>query len=406
MKRLLNLLMGMALFPNLYAQVPCNKYLFSTEIEEKLQSNTSTRQLQHLAVDFSFIGAYKKVLEMDERFVLAHEALKKKKTKVSADFSMYQAVDALIEIEKRAKEHSIVIINEAHYSAQNRLFTSQLLERLYAQGYQTVFLEGLHDEDKNSLKKRTYPLISAGTYFREAQYGNLFRRAVAKGYAVLPYDQQEDTAEADPLKRWYSREEGQADCILRYLKVHPSAKIIIHCGYGHLNETIHEGDIIGNLGAIIKQKSGINPLTINQEEWLETHSNKTANPYRLLIEEQRIKSISVFKNREGELFSTNPTGYDMNVYFPPTTYVIGRPMWLFTLSEKRGVAVPYHQINATFPYLLFAYKEGDDSEATPVDVLEIKSSMDRKILALEKGRYQLLVKSLDGQVQRLPLEVN
>ncbi|HAS44134.1 MAG TPA: hypothetical protein DCS93_26890 [Microscillaceae bacterium] len=390
----------------LNAQSNQQKYLFSKEIEAKIQASTSNRKLQQYAVDFSFIGEYKRVLQTDEKFVLAYKKLNKKKVEINRAFLDYKPANALLEITTLAKTNQIVIINEAHYSVQNRLFTSKLLEALYKQGYRTVFIEGLHPEKNKSLNKRKYPLVSSGFYFREPQYGNLIRRSIARGYTVLPYEHKQDENEQNPLKKWYSREAGQANNILQFLKKNPQAKIVIHCGYGHLNEKVHDGEIIGNLAAIIKQKSGINPLTINQEAWLETHSTITANPYRLMIDKKQLKEISVFKNSQGELFSSFPKSYDINVYFPPTKYVTGRPMWLFTLSEKRSVSMPYHKINIKFPYLVFAYKSDDNEAATPIDVIEVKNQNDRKALALEKGRYRLKIKSCNGQVQKLMLEVN
>ncbi|OJJ16763.1 hypothetical protein BKI52_33185 [marine bacterium AO1-C] len=388
------------------AQSNPKEYFFSSQIEAKIKENTSARKLQSYAVNFSFIGEYQQVLQTEKKFILTYKKLKKKKVKMNHDFLNYKPCNALSEIEKTAKEYQIIIINEAHYSAQNRLFTSKLLERLYTQGYKTVFLEGLRPKKDKSLNKRTYPLISSGFYFREPQYGNLIRRAITKGYTVLPYEHPQDANEQNPLKRWYSREEGQANNILKFLKKNPKAKIVIHCGYGHLSEKIYEGEIVGNLGAILKQKSGLNPLTINQEEWLETHSMNIANPYRIMLDKKQIREISVFKNDEGKLFSSTPKSYDVNVYFPPTKYITGRPAWLFSLSEKRSVSVPHHKINLGFPYLVFAYKQGDSEVATPIDVIEVKTQNDRKALALEQGSYRLVIKGLNGDTQKLTLEVH
>ncbi len=109
-----------------------------------------------------------------------------------------------------------------------------------------------------------YPLLTSGPLVKEPQYANMIRNAMKIGYQVVPYEHDEDKDETDAMKRWYSREEGQANNILKFLKRYPNAKIVIHCGYGHLGEEIHEGDIIGSMAAILKKKSGINPLTINQ----------------------------------------------------------------------------------------------------------------------------------------------
>jgi type III secretory pathway component EscR len=69
------------------------------------------------------------------------------------------------------------------------------------------------------------------------------------------------------------------------------------------------------MAAIIKKKSGINPLTINQVDWLETHCEKTVNPYRVVIDKNPPKEISVFKNSKEQYFSTEPKNQDINDIF-------------------------------------------------------------------------------------------
>ncbi len=389
------------------AQTTNPVYLFSSEIEAKLKTDTISKNYQHYAVNYAIIGDYKNTLFTDELGVLKYKKLKKGTVTIDTSFFNYKPVNALNEIKKILENHQIIIINEAHYSPQNRIFTTQLLKELFFKGYKTIFLEGLHPDKNKNLNKRKYALLTSGYYFNEPQYGNLVRTAIKKGYTVLPYEHDEDKNEKDYLKRWYSREEGQADNILTFLKDNPKEKIIIHCGYGHLSEQIYEGELVGNMAAIIKKKSGINPLTINQVDWLETYSHKTANPYRVIIDKNPPKEISVFKNLKGDYFSMRPKKQDINVYFPPTKYIIDRPDWLFKSTKKRLVTLPFSKINLEYPYLVFAYYENEDETiATPSDIIEIKNENDKKGLALEKGKYKLIIKNINGKFQKLSLKVN
>ncbi len=382
-------------------------YQFSSEIETQLKKDSIAKNYQHYAIDFAAIGDYKKTLFTDELGVLKYKKLKKAMISVDSSFLNYKPVNALDEIKKISKEHQILIINEAHYSAQNRIFTTRLLEELYNEGFTSIFLEGLHPERNKNLNQRKYALLSSGPLFNEPNYGNLVRRAIKKGYTVLPYEHDEDKNEKDYMKRWYSREEGQADTILRFLKENPDKKIIIHCGYGHISEQIHEGEIIGNMAAILKKRSGIDPLTINQEKWLETHSEKTANPYRIIIDKNPPEEISIFKNPEGNYFSITPGSYDINVYFPRTKYILGRPDWLFKSTGKRLVTIPFSKIELEYPYLVYAYHKNEDETITiPVDVIEIKNNDDRKSLALEQGTYTLIIENIQGTTQQLHVDVN
>lgn len=384
-----------------------NAYLFSEQIDTRLAKDSITRNYQHYAINYAIIGAYQSALFADELSVLKYKELKKGNVTFNNNIRDYQPVDALNELKKISKDYQIVIINEAHYSAQNRIFTTKLLEELYENGYSAVFIEGLHATKNKKLNERKYPLLTSGYYFKEPQYGNLVRRAIKRGCIVLPYEHKEDSNQTDPLKRWYSREEGQANTILTYMKNNPNTKIVIHCGYGHLSEKIYEGAIIGNMAAIIKAKSGVNPLTINQSDWLETYSQKTVNPYRRFLDEQSLTAGSILKNKEGDYFSEQPEKQDINVYFPPTKYIFGRPDWLFKSTKKRVVTIPFYKVNLNFPYIVYAYLEGENEKiATPIDVIEIKNSQDKKALALEEGTYTLKIQSISGKIQHLNLTVN
>ena len=407
MKENLKYIIFILLLPNFCtAQKTSKSYYFSSEIEANLTKDSTTRNYQHYAIDFAVIGDYKKVLLTDEKSSLKYKSLKRQKIKLDSSFFEYKPVNALKEILKLAESNQIIIINEAHYSAQNRVFTTLLLQALFKKGYQTLFVEGLHPQHNKKLKENTYPLISSGAYFNEPQYGNLVRTALHKGIQVIPYDHDHEEKLEDPMKRWYSREEGQADNVLDFLETHPKEKLVIHCGYGHLSEEIHEGEFIGNMAAILKKKSGINPLTINQVDWLETHSIATANPYRVHIDINPPKEVSIFKNLDGKYFSMKPNKQDINIYFPPTKYIMGRPDWLIKGTTRRLVMPPFSEINIKYPYLVFAYAEHDDEKiATPIDVIEITNPTQKKGLVLEKGKFKIFIKDKNGKFQKLKLQV-
>lgn len=386
------------------------KYFFSSEIEEFYKKDTTAKNYQHYAVNYANIGDYKNTLRMEESFVLKFKGLNSKKVTINSSFEDYYAVSAIKEIVRKAIKHQIVIINEAHFSAQNRVFSQLIIERLKSKGFQTLFVEDL--TPKNSintdqfLNKRKYPLITTGYYIKEPQYGNMIRKALQLNYKVLPYEFIPNDSIKNPMKRWSVREKGQARNILNYLRKHPKAKIIIHCGYGHLGEKLYEGDL-GMMGAILKHKSGLNPFTITQTTWLETLSDKTKNPYRRLIDKNPPSEISVFKNHEGNLFSTDKENYDVQVYFPKTKYIKGRPNWLLMTKSRKYVMIPYTKIKLSFPYLVFAYHKNEDLEKTvPADIVEIKNRNDEKSLVLENGSYQLLIKNREGGIQRLSIKVD
>jgi hypothetical protein len=387
-----------------------DKYLFSSEIKALYIKDTSARNYQHYAVNFANIGDYKNTLLLDEEFVLNFKEFNSKKVVVNSEFKNYNPVNAIKEIIKEANKHQIVIINEAHFSAQNRVFSQLVLEKLKTKGFETLFVEGLFSEKSTKadqfLNERQYPLIASGYYMNEPQYGNMIRKALQLNYKVLPYEFIPNDSIKKPMERWSAREKGQANNILKYLEKHPKAKIIIHCGYGHLAEKMHKGNL-GMMGAVLKQKSGLNPFTIKQTSWLETFSNKTKDPYRKRIEKNPPREVSVFKNDKGLLFSSDKENYDVQVYFPKTEYINGRPNWLMMIKERKYVKIPYEKIKINFPYLVFAYHANEDLEkASPADIIEIKNKNDLKSLVLENGNYQLIIKNVQGKKQELSINVN
>lgn len=379
-------------------------YLFSKEINKKSQENIENPNYQSYSIEFMNIGDYKGSLFMEEQTILKNKNLKFKKDTLRSSFSSFLPVNAVDEIIKKSSTHQIIIINEAHNSALNRIFTASLLEGLHKNGFKTLFLEGLQYGDKD-LNDRKYPSFNSGFLIKEPQYGNLIRQAFELGYTTLPYEHGEDRNLKDPMKRWYSREEGQADNILKYLKNNPEAKIIIHCGYGHLGEEIYDGEIKGSMAAIIKLKSGINPLTINQVAWLEKLTKDTHSPYRDLLDKQDLSEASIFVNDKGDLFSSNPKKWDVNVYFPPTKYIGGRPDWLMFKNKRKSIPVPFNKIDLEPPFLIMAYRKDEDKNiSVPVDIIEIKNTSDKKELALRSGNYDLLI--LDSLKKSQIIKIN
>lgn len=416
MKYFIQILVFLLVFNKLYGQKN-NHYLFSSEINFKMKNDTTAHNYQSYAVKYANIGDYKNTLLAEELFVANSKKLKHGQESIDTMFYSYYPENAIKEIIKKSQKHQIVIINEAHYSAQNRVFASIILDQLFDQGYKTLFVEDLSnfsysDYDKRIIKRdeqlneRKYPLLSSGQYIKEPQYANMLRKALKLGYNVLPYEHIPDDSIKDPIQQWSLREKGQANNILDFLKKNPKEKIIIYCGYGHLNEKLYEGDL-GMMSAILKKKSGLDPFTICQTKWLETFSDKTANLYRKLIDSNPPKEISIFKNLNGDYFSPNKEEYDVQVYFPKTKYIKGRPDWLMATGERKYVSIPFSKIELEFPYLVKAFYDNEtETNAIAADIIELTSNKDMKALILEKGNYSLVIEDIKGNTQNLELIVD
>lgn len=185
----------------------------------------------------------------------------------------------------------------------------------------------------------------------------------------------------------------------------PKAKIVVHCGFGHLLENLSGNGEFGFMGAFLKKYTGLDPFTIHQVDLLEHADAALDNPYRALM---HATAPSVFVDGQGALFNSaqNPEKWDASVYFPPTTTRHGRPTWLLLGHDRQYFPLKAQPITVAFPCLVRAYRAGEDlTQAIPVDVIELQSAQEDRALVLAKGRFTLLLQDAQGQQQQLAVDV-
>lgn len=383
-------------------------YLTSKDIQKLVDSETNSWQLQTYAVLFSKVGNYKASLATQHLYLEKNKAAMNipEKPKVdSINFKIFKPKNAGDVISKAAKKYKVVITNEAHYQPQNRVFTSLLLEKLYQQGFRYLCVEDLSRDDTvfkskedKDLNNRKYPIKTSGYYMDEPQYGNLVRQALKLGYTLIAYEHYASEIK-DPGERMMGREKGQAKNIAEILQKDPNAKILVHCGYGHLNENVVR-DSIGQMAAMLKIHYQIDPLTIDQQDMLEENND----PYYRLTD---VKETSVFVSENN--FFSDPTDnhkVDMVVFFPKTKYVNGRPNWLVYDERKKYYFVKLEQNKFTYPIMISAFYKGEDiSVADPTDIIEIDNPNDKVALVLNTGQYILQVKDATGNVLQQTVQV-
>jgi len=331
MKRFL-LLFLLSGFYVLHAQPAPEKYKFVAEIEAALKTEKYSARP---ASWYSYIGEYQRTLQLDEldldyrRYVIGEpEQLSESEL---AYFNTFKAYDAISYIANIAKNHQIIILNEAHPKPLHRVFAEQLLDSLYASGFRYLGLEALNMSPFDSTKviefdtllnERGYPYASSftGTYTKEPQFGNLIRAAIRKGFHVFGYEV------TSFQRRQMPRDSAQALNVQRILLNDPDAKILLFCGYSHLFEQPSPctPDNPGcepwkYLAYYIKQLTGIDPLTIDQEVLTERLAAPESPYYKIIKADQP----SVFVNKNGEIFNGSREFdlYDMLVYHPRTNYI-------------------------------------------------------------------------------------
>ncbi len=294
---------------------------------------------------------------------------------------------ALPHIIQEARRHQIVIISESHSKPQHRIFASKVVEGLSDLGFHYLGLETFTPDPRNEfgladseLKERAYALNSplTGTYTLEPQMASLVRGALKVGYQPFGYERYERIKGKD-------REEIQADNIINMLRKHPEAKFVILCGWHHAIESglLKRGDV-KFMAHYLKSKTGIDPLTIYQDNFTE----KVRFDRHPLLSNTILQGPSIAFMKDGAVKKWTPH-VDLEVIHPQTRYQAGRPSWLMRSEDHVIYNIPLKQITIDFPLFAKAYIPGELGTGVPVDIIEIKSKYDKRNLILKKGEYVL-----------------
>lgn len=337
-------------------------YKFPEQILRDLENDT-VKYYTKAAHEFSFIGNYENALLYADKGRRPFATLTPEQIEY---FKSFKPVSARQFLKEKAQEEQIIIINEGHHLPLHRVFTQSLLQDLYVAGFRYFGAETLAHTDKE-LNQRGYPVLSSGFYTREPQYGELVRAALSIGFEVFAYEGESGGRE---------REIEQAENIAKIVQKDPEAKILVHAGYDHIREdssiNVWEKAMAGRL----HEFTGINPFTINQEILTEKSKPELGNPYSKLAS---VAEPTIYVNEDGDGFAGPPgfEAYDVRVFHPKTSYIHGRPEWMFTLGGKPVYV--NKRIKTKFPALVFAYRVGEDmSQAVPVDVIELKSKQEKR----------------------------
>lgn len=286
---------------------------------------------------FTYIGKYREALEQYE--VPLAWGLDAMSPAEKADFQRYRPVNAYRYLEQRTQDENIVIISEAHHKIQHRVFTRNMLSTLYSNGFRYLGIETLTTSTKDQehllmdpdLQQRGYPLNGpmSGTYTREPQMSNMIREAIDMGFEIFGYERAIGGEERDVR---------QAKNILRFMGDHPGSKVVIHCGWYHAIESNYpKREDTYYMAHIIKQLSGIDPLTIYQDALSERLLDAESPYYKMVKSED----VSVLLNDEGEVYNgkAGEDHFDILVYHPRTKYRKNRPDWLYHLPDHTFVKV-------------------------------------------------------------------
>ncbi|OYU96998.1 MAG: hypothetical protein CFE21_01540 [Bacteroidetes bacterium B1(2017)] len=356
-------------------------YLFSYQIDSLLSVDSTNYKFQTASWNFSFIGDYKKSLEVkDLQFPNAKPSTP---TQEQIEyFKKFKAIDARKAILEEAKKTQILIINEAHHVGLHRVYLASLLEDLHKIGYTYIGLEALSYED-TLLNQRKYPVLKSGFYTKEPCFGNLIREGIELGYTIFPYEQ----VYSDSIQKNFGREKAEAVNVKKILDQNPKAKLILYCGYDHVAEDTLKNFMGLPMAGQLKKLTGINPFTIDQTAL--TEYKIVGSRYRQLMNEKKdvlfVDSNSTYFNK-----ASFPKAIDCNVYHPSSECINGRPTWLRRKNTK--FIMLQEKVTIAYPYLIKIYLATDDiAIAVPIDIIELKSPNEKVASLILKHKKQIAI---------------
>ena len=392
----------------LLGPVAYGQEFFTYEHPAKIESElVAEGQYERAAQRYAHLGEHQKAMALYDRAFPTDEAWKQR-TRLPrilteaelAHFRTFRPVDAFDYLAEKARRRQIVMLNETHHHVQHRAFVRQLLAPFYRAGYRYLGLEALSQYD-SLLNERGYPTLKSGYYLREPQMANLVRDALAMGFEVFAYEATERETERDL---------EQAQNIQKILDKDPEARMLVLCGFHHLTEppvdpSTNRGKTRWMAGWV-KERTGIDPFTVNQAVLSEWGTPEMAAPYYREIFEN---GPTLFVNDEGDLFN-GPEGtdlFDALLYHPPTSYVSNRPRWLLWDKQARLYEPDQSAITIRYPVMLRAYRQEEMTESllVPVDILLLDDPADESALVLRPGRYVLVVENAAGDSQQLEISV-
>jgi len=241
-------------------------------------------------------------------------------------------IDPLPKLVELAREHNVIMINEAHYKPLHRAFTGELAKALAELDFNyfgaEAFAPSAFSEDSRNptLMMRGYPIVQDGTsYVTEPIFGQMIETVLEKNYVLFAYEVSKPLPDGARSSQAH-RDTEQAKNILHELGDASDKKILIHAGYHHIREVAREFSDTKWMAEYFTEMSGIDPLTINQTDC-----------YSEGVHEAGLFGYAMPVDIDGNPISSE--GYDVILIPPKEVQFQDRPIWLREIG-KRLIEVP------------------------------------------------------------------
>lgn len=295
-------------------------------------------------------------------------------------------IDPIPKLVELARNHNVVMINEAHYKPLHRAFTGELARALTNLDFNHFGAEAFSpwafsDDNRNqALVERGYPVVQDGSsLIKEPIFGQLLETVLENDYTLFAYEVSKPLPEGAQSSQAH-RDTEQAKNILNELGDDTDKKILIHAGYDHIREVPTEFSDTKWMAEYFTEMSGIDPLTINQTDC-----------YSQQAYDAGLFGYAMPVDIDGNPISSE--GYDVILIPPKEAQFKERPVWLRDIGRS-FVDVPA-ELKFEDQYTRVTARNVQRGKDAVVEDTIYRSPHSDKPLALRPGTYRLEVMNKD-----------
>lgn len=296
-----------------------------------------------------------------------------------------RALPAIAAIVRAARGRRVVMLNEDHTHQQHRAFALQLLRALRRAGFTHFAAETFNVEAPSSMLDGA-PDMQTGVYLFDPFFADLARQAAAQGFMLVPYEVRPDQElnSGTGEERRLVRETAQANNLADVLSANESSRVFVYAGAGHITEA-SEGDGRTWMAEILAKRTGIDPLTVNQDRGTAPlQGTPSHSRYRSITQAHALREPFVVVAEDG--FLTDP-GFDMIVFHPQVGCVDGRPEWQLMAGYRKRCPLKIEP--SAEPTLIRAFVAGESPGSIAMDQVLLPAGTARVTLLLPAGRYRI-----------------
>ncbi|WP_277908364.1 hypothetical protein [Nitrospirillum amazonense] len=301
------------------------------------------------------------------------------------------STDPLDLLSRLAQDRRVVMINENHFAPTSRAFWLAVLPRLRQMGFTHVALEALSPRGDDWTDGEVRESIAGGKgfapYLGEPTFAAVIRRAMALGFTLVPYDEASLADQnGDSGQRIASRERVEAARLADTLTHMPAdGKLLVLAGWGHIDKGLSGPAQIPWMAEVLKQRTGIDPLTVDTTSCQRTDAHGAAATYVGPDGTPRVIDRAV-GHVDMQVYMPLPGGDDL-IAAGVSRHWLGRP-----------VAIPAALLPKGGDGVVEARKPGQPADTAPYDRLFLRPG-EVLPLYLPPGRYVLTLRGEGGGIQ-------